>query len=162
MHMKSIPIILVLAVTGMTSCKDAGTSPSPDEVFDQIRIAVFRYQIPTQDSTIDRARACYLGLLVLDSLGHYYVDPSDHVMIAFQTNQRVSECIISLEGVFDKRTGNLGAFYFVGSITQTQPDTYEVQGGWYRSGNGAEGYRFTVIGVPYHWTVIKSVLTWMS
>ncbi len=168
MIMKPFPILLVL-VTGMSSCKDAGTSPSPDEVLDQIRIVVFRHQMLTEYPATEPSEAHFLGIYLIDSVGHYYddpVDPSDRVMNAFQTNsppiQRVSECTIILEGVFDEKSGKHGVLYSIGPIRQIQPEKYEVEGGWYVSGNGIEWYRYTVVGVPYHWKVVNATRMGMA
>ena len=162
-------LILVISLFALGSCKDLGTNPPVASSLDDIREAVFRHQILYNYSGLQQnALAYFIGIYVAgDSTKEgYYVDPSENLMARFRGEsppvKKASECNYSMNGVFDRVTGNQGLLFRIESIREIGKDEVEVQGGYFEVALSASGNLYTVQRIGNRWVVIKDVLIWIS
>ena len=167
--MKTSINLLAISLLAVASCTDFGTAPSVQQSLDDIREVVFRYQFSHNASGQQQsAQVYFLGLFVAgDSLrqGHY-VDPSDNLMTRFRGNEplvkRYSQCVESINGVFDAFSGARGLLFRIESIREINTKEAEVTGGYFEAGLSASGNIYTVKRIADRWTVVKDVMLWIS
>jgi hypothetical protein len=165
----SFLIIVMIGSLAVLCCRDIGTAPPTAFFQDDVKEAVFRHQFYKNDSGLQQgAKVYFIGLYVPgDSTRQgYYVDLSDGFMSRFQGNsppvKKASECTPSMNGVFDKQTGNRGLLFRIESMREFSNDEVEVEGGYFEAGLSASGNLYTVRRIDGRCVVVKDVLIWIS
>jgi len=165
------PSLIIAAIGSLVvlGCKDLGSDPPISPYRDDIMEAVFRYQFANNYSGQQQgAKIYFIGMYIPgDSTRQsYYVDLSDELMMRFQKNsppvKKASQCTISVNGVFDKQTGERGLLFRIESVQELSNDEVEVKGGYFEAGLSASGNIYTLRRIDNHWVVIKDVLLWIS
>ena len=167
--MKTPINLLAITLLAVASCTDFGPAPSVQQSLDDIREAVFSYQISHNASGQQHSAQVYFLALYVpgDSLrqGHY-VDPSDNLMARFRGNappvKKYSDCVESINGVFDVFTGAAGLLFRIESIREINTNEAEVTGGYFEAGLSASGNIYTVKRIADRWTVVRDVMLWIS
>lgn len=111
-----VMLILLFAV----ACKDNPVEPT-FSADDEVREAIFRYQIQTNGSGVSSPAVIFLGLGPADSNFNYYSDPSNDLMDRFKDNnppvKKASRCKFRPSGYFDVDSGQRGLLLECFSIT---------------------------------------------
>jgi len=138
---------------------DLGAEPARQNQEDDIREAVFRRQLNEFGSTglpdtapRDMPKAYFIGLGEKD-------DPSDAFIKRFNGHKppvrKLSACKMSVDGDFDKKTGERGYVLSVGTITWKSDTEVDVNGFWHVSGLCASWDTYTLKKQNRKWKVTK-------
>jgi hypothetical protein len=165
--------ILLLSILLFAGCADHGTDVSntlPElSIQDIIREAVFRYQFQHNASGQQQtAKIFFLSVIILDDSTGYRTNsnPSLDILRHFNNNvppvKSFSECTLSVNGVFDIKTGESGLLFQIGDIRWISEEQVEVDGGYFEAGLSASGNTYYVERKNGQWIVMRDVMHWIS
>ncbi|MFH0991247.1 MAG: hypothetical protein V1799_14665 [bacterium] len=167
--MKILSIILISIALTVPGCKDSGSEPPLSLLEEDIQEAVFQYQFLHNYSGLQQqASAYFIGIYRRgDSVRQgSYLDIAETLLARFHGSKppvkKVSQCIQSINGVFDKETGERGLLFRIESIKQVSNDVVEVEGGYFEGGLSASGNIYTVQRNDHRWVVVKDRMLWIS
>lgn len=175
--------IIVISTVVIVSFSFYKNPPARRVQEDNIRETVLRYQFQHNGSGIQQnAGAYYISLydegvepaspvkefalivhaLVFDRPGV----PSDGFIRRFRGHsppvKKVSQCILEINGIRDRKTGQRGLMLSVGRIKWINDQTVEVNGGYYEGGMSASGNTYRVVRREKTWVVVSDKLEWVS
>jgi hypothetical protein len=177
--MKRLAILTVLTLAVLCTYKvvfagESAASPKPADTkrqheADDIREAVFRYQIATND--VSKAKVYFLSIGIgakgrdIFDASH---DPSADFMKRFDDlkapiRKASASTFGSPDGwVVEKRSGKRGVLFQIRSVKWISETEVEVEGGFAAGMLYARGYTYTVKKEKGKWSVKTSNSTWMS
>jgi hypothetical protein len=162
-----------LSILLLSGCKDYGTDvqnqPGQLSAQDSVREAVFHYQFHHNESGQQQsAKVYFLSVMRLnDSTGRWNdSDPGTELLRRFDGNtppvKPFSKCVTSVEGVFDRQTGEMGLLFQAGAIRWVADDQAEVDGGYFEGGLSASGNTYYLERRSGEWIVTRDVMHWIS
>ena len=167
MHkMKRVLFISILLLAG---CSDQGFEVTNERpllgIEDQVRESVFRYQFEHNESGQQQSAGIYFLSVMTqnDSTGYWMNgDPGNDLLQHFVDHVPVvkpySKCTTSVNGVFDRVTGERGLVFYVGALRWVADDQLEVDGGYFEGGLSASGNTYYLQRINGQWTVVKDVM----
>jgi hypothetical protein len=155
---KPVSLFLLLAFAAVGVAADSARQSQQDN----IREAVFRWEFGHNGSyQQEKAKVFFLVVGENDS------DPSDEFVKRFADNnppvRKGSECSSSpRKGVLDKKTGERGLIFRVGSIVWKSDTEVEVDGSWHEGGLSAGGHTYTLKKETDKWKVTNDKMGWVA
>ena len=177
--MKRLAILTVITLaafysnTAMLAGESSGSSAAADTTHqreaDNVREAIFRYQIATNE--VSKVKLYFLSI-GLGEKGADIFDASHDPSAAFMKrfdDLNASICKASAgtfnspDGwVVEKRSGKRGILFQIRSLKWISETEVEAEGGFAAGMLYARGYTYTVMKVEGKWTVKTSTLKWLS
>lgn len=175
--MPALKTLIIIAFAFMIfGCSEDVSSPTtegtlsdkPSPVSDDIREAIYRYQLQTDTSSNNSCPEILLACIDVDSSGHFikYVDPSETLIAKLQIDfpkvRKYSQSHFN------------GVYYYVSDSTKwdilysIHPWKYstskgiKVNGGYYIGNLGAAGYTFYLHQESTMWKVDSLRMLWIS
>ncbi|RPI01217.1 MAG: hypothetical protein EHM64_16075 [Ignavibacteriae bacterium] len=165
--------IIFLSILLFSGCSDLGTDASNGlaqlSIQDSIREAVFRYQFQHNASGQQQtAKIYFLSVMILNDSTGYWIhgNPSLDILSHFNNNvppvKSFSDCTLSVNGVFDNKTGENGLLFQVGALRWITEEQVEVDGGYFEGGLSASGNTYYLERKNAQWIVTRDVMHWIS
>ena len=160
-----------VCATSLAVADDAAKAKAEDD----IREATFRHQFLHNASGVQQKAKVYFlavgrnedwddgsdGFMALDG-----ADPSDEFLKRFADHKPVvkkkSQGVVHLGEFKDKKTGEKGLVFGLGTIKWVSDTEVEITGGYYEAGLSASGNTYFLKKEKGKWTVTKEVRHWIS
>ena len=157
--MKTLAFLMSVCVCSVTLA--VLPNRASDEI--DIREAVYRYQFRKNGSAQQMdAKRFFLAIRSFP----FWTDPHDALIRSFAGSRppvgKHSECNRSVEGVFDKKTGERGLVFYTDEVKQTSDTEAEVDGGYFEDGESSSINTYYLKKIEGRWQVIEDVLRAIS
>lgn len=156
----------------LSACADLGTNGDnwpPLSNDDAVREAVFLYQFGNNASGQQQgAKVFFLSVKTYSSVSGAWGngDPGTFLLLHFGDRtppvRPFSRCTTSVNGVFDRETGERGLLFNVAEIRYVADGQAEVEGGYFEAGLSASGNTYYLERRNGKWVVVRDVMHWIS